>query len=202
MTDVAYPAKACLSTLAGGRQDRCGLFGVPPRCGHISGVMHCSMRDAVPAPTTTTPRCGDDCAFCEGSGVVEENHGQGNVEQLGCGDCAGTGQVHMDTCNAWKSGACDCPAKYVKAGFEWWGSECTDCGNATPASMVCELCADDRHTVPLLMPPNRDRLDVELRKAGFRGFAECAERNCPTPFMCSERGSCPAAPEVVCVAAP
>lgn len=167
MTDVAYPAKACLSTLAGGRQDRCGLFGVPPRCGHISGVMHCSMRDAVPAPTTPTPRCGDACTFCEGSGIVEENHGQGNVEQLGCGDCAGTGMVHMDTCAAWTSiRACDCPAKWVRLGLRWWGSECHDCGNATPASMVCDVCSSDEHTEALLLPPRGETFMARVMDAG------------------------------------
>lgn len=35
----------------------------------------------------------EQCEGCEGSGVVYENHGQGQVEALGCPDCEGTGKV-------------------------------------------------------------------------------------------------------------
>lgn len=31
------------------------------------------------------------CVHCEGSGIVEENHGQGLFEALGCPDCQATG---------------------------------------------------------------------------------------------------------------
>lgn len=30
-----------------------------------------------------------------------------------------------------------------------WGSECTDCGNATPGSMRCDTCLSDKFTKPL-----------------------------------------------------
>lgn len=30
-----------------------------------------------------------------------------------------------------------------------WGSECVDCHNATPGSMVCDSCQSDRYTIPL-----------------------------------------------------
>ena len=34
----------------------------------------------------------DPCESCEGSGCIEENHGQGQVEYLGCPDCQTTGR--------------------------------------------------------------------------------------------------------------
>ncbi|MEA2702125.1 MAG: hypothetical protein QOD63_70 [Actinomycetota bacterium] len=34
----------------------------------------------------------------------------------------------------------------------WWGSECTDCGNATPGSMRCDQCQTSTHTVALWRP--------------------------------------------------
>ena len=35
------------------------------------------------------------CGGCEGSGVSPEDHGQGNIEYLGCMDCMGLGQFKM-----------------------------------------------------------------------------------------------------------
>ncbi len=33
----------------------------------------------------------------------------------------------------------------------FWGSDCLDCGNSTPASMRCDLCKETSHTVALWM---------------------------------------------------
>lgn len=33
------------------------------------------------------------CESCQGSGIYYEDHGQGNVEELGCGDCQAVGWV-------------------------------------------------------------------------------------------------------------
>ena len=35
------------------------------------------------------------CGGCEGSGISPEDHGQGNIEYLGCMDCMGLGQFKM-----------------------------------------------------------------------------------------------------------
>lgn len=34
------------------------------------------------------------CRYCDGSGAVPEDHGQGRVEMLGCQGCRGEGSVH------------------------------------------------------------------------------------------------------------
>lgn len=39
----------------------------------------------------------DACKACEGSGVVPEDHGMGNIEYLGCTACAGTGLSRRNT---------------------------------------------------------------------------------------------------------
>jgi ferredoxin len=42
--------------------------------------------------------------------------------------------------------------KAYVAGFEFWGSDCTDCGSATPGSMRCEEnCPRDDATLPLFI---------------------------------------------------
>lgn len=33
-------------------------------------------------------------------------------------------------------------------------------------------------------------LDDDIRRAGFRGYADCSESDCSTPYLCSEKGSC------------
>lgn len=35
--------------------------------------------------------------------------------------------------------------------LRFWGSECTECGNATPGKMRCDDCGSDAHTVALWM---------------------------------------------------
>lgn len=37
------------------------------------------------------------------------------------------------------------------AGLTVWGSECLSCGNATPASDVCDNCGSSERTTPLYM---------------------------------------------------
>lgn len=35
--------------------------------------------------------------------------------------------------------------------LEFWGSECLDCNNATPGTLVCDDCKSNDHTTPLWM---------------------------------------------------
>lgn len=39
----------------------------------------------------------DECQDCYGSGVEPQNHGQGNIEYLGCTMCEATGRVNHRT---------------------------------------------------------------------------------------------------------
>lgn len=34
--------------------------------------------------------------------------------------------------------------------LQFFGSDCTECGNTTPSSMYCDSCGSAAHTVPLL----------------------------------------------------
>lgn len=44
------------------------------------------------------------------------------------------------------------------------------------------------------MAARRARLDAEMNAAGFHGYEGCPHDECPTPYLCSERGDCRAAP--------
>jgi hypothetical protein len=39
--------------------------------------------------------------------------------------------------------------RYAALGLRFWGSECTDCWNATPDSMQCDSCKSTLHTTEL-----------------------------------------------------
>lgn len=41
------------------------------------------------------------------------------------------------------------PRPLLHARYRFWGSECTDCGNATHGTMVCDECGTDDSTKPL-----------------------------------------------------
>lgn len=43
------------------------------------------------------------------------------------------------------------------AAVRLWGSDCLECGNATPDSMTCDNCGRDTHTVPLWQGLKRER---------------------------------------------
>lgn len=67
----------------------------------------------IPNPSVVSlPPVGSDCPACDGSGVYEENHGQGLTERLGCSDCAATGKVHTESCGVWENAdhLCTCGA--------------------------------------------------------------------------------------------
>lgn len=35
--------------------------------------------------------------------------------------------------------------------YRFWGSDCAECGNTTPASMRCDQCQSTDHTLRLLI---------------------------------------------------
>lgn len=52
---------------------------------------------------------------------------------------------------------------------------CGGCGASVPhGRRICDRCIDDE----------------DMRQVGFFGFADCSLSDCPTTFLCSEKGSC------------